>query len=341
MSTLRTVTRALVLAGVLIGLIAGCGDNTEKSAEGSKSAKPLKIAYLAGILANPYIAASIETMKVEAKENNVELTVIDSGFDPTKQHNQLQDIVASGRYDGVIVMPINGPALAPVVSQAVKAGIEVGVHNLPLGPDLTTADIQVDGVAISVMRPTSEYGRTGGVMTVAACEGIDPCKVVYMYGVKALPLDQQLRKSFDAVVRDHDNIEVVAEAEGQYSRDGGRKAVQDVVQSQRSFDVIVGSDQSLLGAEPIFKDSGLAGKTKIIGLGSTRQSVAAVRRGDWFGVSVSLPRTEARLVLGGLVAALRTDAPPKGIDSAIEAGVANEGMITQEHADEFEAEFDG
>jgi len=338
---------ALVLAAA--ALVAGCGggdDNSSSSGSTNGSSttadqKPLKVAFMAGIVANPYTQASTQAMKDLGARENVDITVIDSQFNPDKQFGQFQDLIAARQYDGIILLPLNGTALKPLVKQASDAGIKIGATDLPLGPDNTTTDVQAEGVSVTVLRPFSKHGENLGGLTVDACEGIDPCKVAFMYGVKASPFDQQLFKSFKEAVAGSSNIQIVAELEGQYSRDGGQRATQDVLQAHSDLNVIVGVDQSILGAEPALKAAGLTGKVKLIGYGGTRQGIAAVTDGRWFGDSVSAPYTEGKLALQGVIDAIRDGKDTGGLDAVTEVGAPDDGRITRDNVSQFTAEYDG
>ena len=47
-------------------------------------------------------------MDAIAKANGINITEFDAQFDPAKQTAQLQDAIASGKYDGIVVCAIYG-----------------------------------------------------------------------------------------------------------------------------------------------------------------------------------------------------------------------------------------
>jgi ribose transport system substrate-binding protein len=343
----RSIRALFALVFAAAALVAGCGGDDDTSSSGSTNASttaektPLKVAFMAGIVANPYTQASTQAMRDLGARENVEITVIDSQFDADKQFAQFQDLIAARQYDGIVLLPLNGTALKPLVKQASDAGIKIGATDLPLGPDNTTTEIQTEGVSVSVLRPFSTHGENLGGLATDACEGVDSCKVVFMYGLKASPFDQQLFKSFKETVSQASNIEIVAEVEGQYSRDGGQKATQDVIQAHPDVNVIVGVDQSILGAEPALRQAGLLDRVALIGYGGTRQGIAAVQEGRWFGNSVSAPYTEGKLALQGVIDAIRDGRDTGGLDAVVEVGAPDNGRITRDNVSQFDAEYDG
>ena len=277
--------------------------------------------------------------QVAAKEG-ADLTVIDSQLDAQKQVQQLQDLAATKKYDGIVVVPLNGAALVPAVRQALDTGIAIGAADVPIGPDATSSETQVEGVAAYSGRPFSVNGENLGKLTVEACEGKDP-DAAFMYGVKALTYDQALFDGFRDAIAESPNVDVVAEVEGMYTREGGLKAAQDVAQAHEDLDVLAAVDQSALGAEAALKSAGMAEQVDIIGFGGARQAIEAVAAGRWFGDVVQVPRTEARLAAEAVVRAIRDGELTGYVDPVAEVKAPDDGRVTKRNAESFKAEYDG
>jgi len=298
------------------------------------------VAYLSASSANTWLAASREQMEMVAAGANVTMTEFDAQFDPGLQTTQMQDVVASGQYDGIIVTAIIGPGLAPDIEAVLDAGLEVVVLNQVVGTDLTTADPQVDGVAASVMMPPQRSGERLGALAVQACEGNDSCGVVFIYGIKGIPLDDALRSGFDSVIADHANISVVAEGEGQYlGPEGGMNAIQDIMQATPDFDVVTGSDQSIQGIEIVLEEEGMLGSVKLIGLGGSAAAIDGISSGTWFGDVYGAPGDEGRYAMEAMVAALRDGTVTGGIDPA--EAMPDGGLVTAANVSQFEAQWEG
>ena len=298
------------------------------------------VAYLSASSANTWLAASREQMEMVAAGANVTMTEFDAQFDPGLQTTQMQDVVASGQYDGIIVTAIIGPGLAPDIEAVLDAGLEVVVLNQVVGTDLTTADPQVDGVAASVMMPPQRSGERLGALAVQACEGNDSCGVVFIYGIKGIPLDDALRSGFDSVIADHANISVVAEGEGQYlGPEGGMNAIQDIMQATPDFDVVVGADQSIEGIEIVLREEGMLGSVKLIGLGGSAAAIDGISSGTWFGDVYGAPGDEGRYAMEAMVAALRDGTVTGGIDPA--EALPDGGLVTAANVSQFEAQWEG
>ncbi|MCF6302657.1 MAG: substrate-binding domain-containing protein, partial [Devosiaceae bacterium] len=148
-----------------------------------------EVAYLSASSANTWLGASVIEMQKVAEANGIKITEFDAQFDPGLQTSQFQDAIASGKYDGIVLVSINGPGAIPDVELAISEGIEIVILNQVVGTDLKTSDPQVDGIAASVMAAPYRSGERFGQLTIQACQDINPCEVVFIYGIKGIPLD--------------------------------------------------------------------------------------------------------------------------------------------------------
>ena len=338
----RPHLRRIAASMSAVGLAAAVGVSATASASGDSGAdgETFEVAYLSASSANTWLQASLAAMEEVADAGGVTITEFDAQFDAALQTTQLQDVIASGSYDGVVVAAINGPGLVPEIEEAVDAGLQVVVLNQVLGDDLTTPDPQVDGVAASVLAPPYRSGERLGALAVEACTDIDPCRVVYLYGIKGTPLDDALRQGFDAAIADSANIEVVAEGEGQYlGPEGGIDAIQDIMQAEPEFDVVVGADQSIQGVESVLSDEGMLDDVALIGLGGSTPAIDGVAAGTWFGDVMGAPATEGRLAIEAMIAALRDGTMTGGVDPL--SDLPDDGLITTDNVEEFTPEWEG
>ena len=115
----------------LVGLAAGAtllssavmGMGVAQAATKHK-VKTYNVAYLSYGVANSYDAPMLAAAKAVAlTTGHVNVTVFDSQSTDTIQVSQLQDVVNSGKYQGIIVQPIYGQVLIPEIKVAIKKGI--------------------------------------------------------------------------------------------------------------------------------------------------------------------------------------------------------------------------
>ena len=151
---------------------------------GIARAEDIEVAYLSASSANTWLATSLVEMQKVAAANGIKITEFDAQFDPAKQTAQVQDAIASGKYKGMILVALTGAGAIPDVQAALDAGMQVVGLNQVIGADLTTSDPQVEGMAASVMAAPYRSGVRLGMLTIKACENVDPCGVAYIYGIK-------------------------------------------------------------------------------------------------------------------------------------------------------------
>lgn len=345
---------ALVATGAALALtLAACGgggssSSTTSAAPTSESPSPTEtggepleatIAYLSASSANTWLQASKAAMEEVGAANGVTLVEFDAQFTPGEQAKQIQDVIASGQYDGIIIAGIDGAALIPDLEAAIAAGLPVVTLNQVIGESLDTAEPQFEGSSGSVMVPPLESGRLLGQLTLQACEGVSPCNVVYFYGLKGTPIDTAVKQGFDEVTAENPDITIVAEAEGQYlGPDVALAAMQDVLQRTDDIDVVTGPDQAMVGVQLALTDAGIEG-IKIIGFGGSEVAIEAVQSGAWYGDVFGAPFTEGELAMDAMIAALRDGTASGGLNPLV--NFPNGGLVTAENVADFTPQWAG
>ncbi len=299
----------------------------------SEAPKTLQIAYLSFAIANSYDAPMLAAAQAAAAAGNAQLTVFDANDNPAAQTKQLQDAISSGKYDGIIVQPIFGGGLVTGVQAGIAKQIAVGNIDQILGTDYTTANAQIQGQSANVVFVPSDMGTKIGQLAVKACGTANPCKVGYIYSVKASGLDAALRKAFDAAIATNPNIKVVAEGESFYQTALGLKAAQDMLTAHKDINVIVGADQAITGAQQAAKAAGLNGKVNLVGYGGGAVALQGIQAGDRFGTVMQLPATEGRLGTQDLIQAIRSGTPAPGTDPL--ANLPDGGVVTKDNVATF------
>ena len=302
-----------------------------QAAAPSANDKTLEIAYLSFAVANSYDAPMLAAAKAAAAAGNANITVFDANLDPADQVKQLQDAVASGKYDAIITQPLYGAGMVEDVKKAIAAGIAVGNIDQILGSDMTTADFQVPGLSSNVAFVPSELGKKIGNLVVTACadlkaDAAHPCNVGYIWSVKAAALDIALKKAFDEAIAPHPEIKVVSDTgESFYTTALGLKAAQDIVAAHPDVSVIVSADQAITGAVQAVKD--IKDKVRLVGYGGGAVALQGIASGERFGTVMQMPATEGGLGTKNLIDAIRSGTPVAGVDPL--ATLPDGGVVTK------------
>jgi ribose transport system substrate-binding protein len=331
---------ALVSAALLV--MGACNGDDEPAEPEAEGAEPIRAAVFLASAANTYWQAALEGVQEAADEaGNVEITQFDADFDTATQQSQLRDALVGEPFDVWFIGPNDGSALVAEIEEAVAAGVKVGCTLVPCGPDIQATEVQIEGVVAEASVPFFDNGRHLGELTVEACEGHDPCRVIWVPGLPELPLELARTEGLMSVLDEHENIEVIDTLGGGYLAEPALEVVQDTLVAQPDTNVIVSSgDQMIVGAERAVEAAGPEGDIALIGNGATTDGVQAIMEGRWFASAAYIPRTEAKLVAERLFAAARgEEIEGEWIDPLEIIGV--DPLITQENADQFEPEFEG
>lgn len=354
MARLKTAQAALAATvGVAALVLTACGGSSTSSespaaptataaATTAATNAPIggKVAYLSASSANTWLQSSYKAMQEAAAPEQIELVEFDAQFKPGEAAKQIQDVIASGEYEGIIIAGLDGAALIPDLEQAIAAGLPVVVLNQVIGDALDTSDPQFEGAAASVLVPPKASGTLLGELAVEACADVNPCNVGYLFGLKGTPIDTAVRAGFDEAIAVNPNITVVAEGESQYlGPDVAMKATQDMLQQQPDINVITGPDQGIQGAQLAIDDAGKSGSIKLIGFGGSQAALDAVGSGAWFGDVFGAPATEGTLAMDAMIAVLRDGTATGGVNPLV--SFPNGGKVTGANVSEFTAEWAG
>ncbi len=226
-----------------------------------------------------------------AERHNASLKVFDANNSPQTQYSQLQDVINSGQYSGIIVQPIFGTGLLSLVKQAISKGIKVVNMDQILGPDLSTDQPQVTGLSATSRssRPRSAPSsarsscrrarpRTSTRATSAICttsrrpRWTSPCSGAFNKAIAADPA-----------------VKVVAQGQSFFSPTEGLTAVQNMLQANPNLNLIVGSDQGIEGGAQAAGSRAPTGKVILVGYGASAAALAGVASGAWYADVAQAP----------------------------------------------------
>jgi ribose transport system substrate-binding protein len=315
----------------------GAGASTSAAA----STKKLHFAYLSFAVANSYDAPMLAAAKKAAADGNADLTVFDANNSPQTQFSQFQNVIASGKYSGVIVQPILGTGLTALVTQAIGKGIKVVNIDQILGADYTTDKPQVAGLSANVTFIPSKIGTQMGQLAIEACKSknLNPCNVGYMYDIKASTLDVAIHKGFVDAVKSEPSIKMVAEGEDFFTPAKGLAAAQNMMQAHSDLSLIVASDQGLEGATQALSAAGKTGKVLMVGFGASTAGLSYVKSGAVYGDVAQAPASEGKLGVEALIAAVR-DGKVTGAVNPV-GQLPDGGVVTSKNIAQFNAEWSG
>lgn len=294
-SKLLTLAGASVLTLTLAACGSGGGSSESSSAApaptdaASSSAAPApganevvkKVAFFGFWKTNSFTQAVLKGVEDGAAAIGAEVIDLSPAeYDAAAQIKAVQDQTIKGDAQLYVMLASDSVGMATAAKEAIDNGITVVAAFTPLGADFTTLEPQVPGLAVVGETPVSN-GAILAELAAEACADLNPCNVAYLEGFKALPLDNARTEAFvSTLAAANPNAKLVAQVEGGYSPDSGKKAAQDALQANPEINVMVGSSQAIIGAEGVVDTA----KVKLIGNGASCEAFEAVSAGKWYAL---------------------------------------------------------
>ncbi|GAB4541171.1 MAG: hypothetical protein Kow0063_31780 [Anaerolineae bacterium] len=204
-----------------------------------------------------------------------------SEADVDTQIAQVEDAITTGA-EVLIVAPTDASALNPTFDRAKEAGIPVLIiDSNTTWPDKLTF-IGTDNVA---------GGRLAGEYL---CSQITTGKVAIITGQEtAASIADRVKgaqEAFDAC-----GLEVVAKINGEHSREGGLRAMEDILASNPDVPgVFCINDNEALGAVEALKAAGKLGDVVVVGFDANPDAVASVLAGEMAATVAQAPANMGR-----------------------------------------------
>ena len=251
-----------------------------------------RIAFLAGVVDATYTPA--QKAGLEAGSGG-EVTVFNPEFDPTKQLNQCQDAIVSGRYDVIVITPLDNASSIPCAKAAKEAGIPLIVDQTAIGKDLNVLEPQVEGVVGSVLYRPETMGKYTFGQIEKACEGKDSCKVILEMSFLSDPLYIGAYDYIRAAAA-QTNVEIVAVYESQYDPAQTTAKLRDFLVANPDVSVVVfANDPTALAGVRVIEGLKMQDQIRSIAQGGTKAGAEAVKAGQLYATLAVLPLTASRL----------------------------------------------
>jgi ribose transport system substrate-binding protein len=268
------MTRTIAACAVLSGALALAAPPA--AAEGGK-----RVAFLDGPIADKYIGAMTRGYQEQAKAAGLQVTLLQSPFDPALQAQQLDDAIAQ-KSDLIVLMTMSQKALIPALTRAKAAKIPVLLINTPIDEkELYTAFVGEPSMAMgeAAGRVPSKVAIVAGSMD----EGIAPVRVA----------------GFKKALEAYPGISIVAVEETHWAPPEAERAAGQLLarfSGQGGLDGIYGMNDALAngvvqGAESAGVKLGTAkGTLLVVGGNCMAPGMAGIDRGKIQATTSMLPK---------------------------------------------------
>lgn len=205
-----------------------------------------------------------------------------SESDVDTQIAQLEDAITTGA-EALIVAPTDASALNPTFDRAKEAGIPVLIiDSNTTWPDKLTF-IGTDNVAggrLAGQYLCDQIGSTGKVAVITGQET----------AASIADRVKGAQEAFDAC-----GLEVVAKINGEHSREGGLRAMEDILASNPDVPgVFCINDNEALGAVEALKAAGKMADVKVVGFDANPDAITSILAGDMSATIAQAPANMGR-----------------------------------------------
>lgn len=272
----------LVLAVILgVGSMAGCSPKPATSApeqtepvpvasEPASDGKVYKIGVSLPSPANQWVGAIIDYAKkeaaVDAEHFDVKVVVSDN---PAAQVAAIEDLMLQ-ELDAMVVLPLESAPLTPICEKVYDAGIPLLVLDRGIASEKYSSFLAGDNYGIG--REAAHYigKRLKGTGKVVEMMGV-PCEIVSQ---RSNGFNETLKKYYP-------NIEVVAQANGNFSREPSLKAMEDILQAQPKIDAVYShDDEQSLGIMVAIQNAGREKEMFVTGAGGNKGVYTEMMNGN-------------------------------------------------------------
>ena len=223
-----------------------------------KASKAWKICAAYPHLKDSFWMGANYGMVEEAKRLGLKLQVMDAGGYPNlnNQISQIENCVAGGA-DAVILGAVSRDGLNNLLGELKKKNIPV--------IDIFNGVSSEDVAAHVLASPYQEGFNAGQYLVARHPEGGKKVRVAWLPGPAGAGFVEMFNQGFQAGIKGG-AIDIVETKYGDLGREVQARLIEDVLQTHKDLDYIVGSAVTAEAGVPVLRSRNLVGKIKLIGL---------------------------------------------------------------------------
>ena len=250
----------------------------------------------------PFFVHMMNELKAEAQKLDVASVESDGQNSAPKQTADVEAALVQ-KVDGIVISPIDVNAMAPVLTEAVEAGVPVvTIDRRVTGVDGILAHVGADNVLGGEAQAKwlmDSYPNGATIVNLQGQPGASP----------AIDRNKGVHNVLDA---HKDKYKFVAEQTANFARDQGLSITESILAGLSTPpDVIVAAnDDMALGALEAVRGRNLQDKIKVIGFDALPEALGSIRDGGLAGTIEQFPGGQSRKAVEVLVDYLKTQKKP-------------------------------
>jgi ribose transport system substrate-binding protein len=283
----------------------------------------------------------------EAKNLGVEMTVFDSKFDPETQLEQTQDVLQRGGYNAMIVLPLDGNTMCPILTeQAPAKNIAVVTAVVPMcnragkpeGEPMwspgTVSQVGFAGTINAEKFMFEEVGKRVGTGHHIGALFLGPPLIA-----GAISSKQAMEEVQEAGTLGNLDVEYMINTD--FTTPDGFAKAQTLLQAHPDVDTIISTYSDLtVGIIRAIDQAGLQGKVKVYDQGASGQSLEAIRDGELQFTTGDFPATYGKESVQAVVEAFEGKKPKRWHGAYVQGSKFGEPVVIDKaNIDTFEPEY--
>jgi ABC-type sugar transport system substrate-binding protein len=275
------------------------------------SAQAKRVVFLDGPIADKYVGGLTRSFTETAKANGLDVSVVQSPFDPALQAQQMDDAIAK-KADAIVMMIMSQKALIPALTRAKEAHIPVVLINTPIPQDdLYTAFVGED---------SNDMGATAAKAMANALKDRTPAKVAVIAGSMDEGIAPARVAAFKKEMENHPGISVVAVEETHWAPPEAERATGQLLArfaSQGGLDGIYAMNDPLAnGAVQAAQSAGVKlgtgkGELVVVGGNCLAMGIADIEQGTMYATLYHTPTDMGHDTANTVAKILKGETVPK------------------------------
>lgn len=259
---------ALLLVIFMMVGFAGCSNGGAAEAPTQEADDVIRIGLSMNTLNNPFFVDVVEGAKKAAEERGVELIVTDAQNQPSKQLEDVENMLQK-KLDLVILDPSDSDAIIAVVESANEMNVPVLTIDRKSNGGDVIAHIGFDAIL---------SGNIAGQYLADQLDGQG--KIVEIMGIMGTNVAQDRSKGFNQIMAATDGFEIVAQQAADFDRAKAMEVMENILQANPEIDgVYAANDEMALGALEAIEAAGRLDEITLIGCDAIDPALEKIREG--------------------------------------------------------------
>ncbi len=278
---MKKILFMFVLLSVLV-LSTGCGGGSSSKKDSDKIVIGCTVYYM-----TEFITLMVKGVELGAKEQDVELIILDANNDVNRQISQIENLIAQ-KVDALLVAAVDKDGIVPAITMAEEAGIPFVAVNMEIDTDLPYYYYGPDDVQAGELEAQAAVDAIGGKGGVVVLQG--------PIGTSA---EVNRTQGIKNVLAKNPDVELLAIQPGNWSRDEALNITERWLEtfSGKINAVIAENDEMGLGAVQAIEAKGLQNQIVVVGVDAIEDACVYIKDGRMFATVLQDAEEEGKIGL--------------------------------------------